>query len=778
MPELLTPGVYFEEAKSVPGITQLRTDITFFAGIAERGPLNRPVRIDRWEQFRARFGDFQRTGYLAYAVKAYFENGGDVCWISRVAASELITQTAGPQPADRHSSSVSNAAGLVAGAVATLTQPRQTNPSGPQPADRLTSTVVDAVGFPPRSLVEFQQGAHRSFRHAKARDLASNRLDWDVPLDAGLNLAAGFTMKTVHRSRQRVLRSAGTLIGWEGTIGAAYDLGAAIEIATGASAAALDVYDEHARVTLQVKAIDAGSWGDRLAIHVSRSSRLAARTVAELQPAGGETLLMETVMGFRQNQLVRIFQPGAVSAEFRLLTRVNAARSALQWAGPLPGAFNLVDAASGARPISIESMEFALSVLFDGRLMEVHSDLSLAPVDSRYFAPAAIARSSRLISVEAVASPGPLQDRLPNPSAANLTGATGRLFGGRNGTAAIGSAEFLAALNAAANEDEIALLAVPDLMIRPQPLVAIDPQPAPAAPCSLDPQLAAEAPPPEPVLAEQAPDLSLGQIERIQQAMLTQCEQKRDRFAVLDPPPPARTGSFPQVHSWRRRFDSKFGALYHPWILAPDPLRVENSPVRRVPPSGAVTGIYARVDLEAGVHYAPANRVLKFTQGPVDDVSDGEQDILNPMGVNCIRYVPGRGLRVWGARTVSSDPEWRFVNVRRLMSLIEEALDEGLAWAVFQPNNGTLRSQITASVTVFLESFWERGALVGATPEEAFYIRCDDDNNPPGDMAAGRLMIEIGVALVRPAEFVVIRLGRINDSFEIEEKKGRGYGSG
>jgi phage tail sheath protein FI len=280
----------------------------------------------------------------------------------------------------------------------------------------------------------------------------------------------------------------------------------------------------------------------------------------------------------------------------------------------------------------------------------------------------------------------------------------------------------------------------------------------------------------EPVLPEQAPAFTLDDIEGVQQAMLLQCEQKTDRFAVLDPPPPPPTNSFSQVQSWRHRFDSKFGALYHPWVLVPDPLRVENRPVRRVPPCGVVTGVYAGVDLEQGVHHAPANRLIQFALGPLEDVSEAEQEILNPLGINCLRELPGRGFRVWGARTISRDTEWIYVNVRRLMSLIEEALEDSLAWAVFQPNGPKLRRDITASIHAFLETLWEAGALVGNTADEAFYVRCDEENNPPSAMDLGKLLIEIGVAPVRTAEFVVIRIGRIDDSFEIEERGRAPYG--
>jgi hypothetical protein len=568
-------------------------------------------------------------------------------------------------------------------------------------------------------------------------------------------------------------------VSWEGVIGPEYDLTVAIAIATGAAAAETTLYDATSHPTLRIQAIDPGSWGERIGVHVGRSSRFAAVTSAESQPPGSVGLVLESITGFRPFQLVRIFQPGVAVSEFRVLDRVDVARRTMSWTGALPAAFNLAAAASGARPISVESLEFSLSVSLDGRLAELHDGLSLIPDDKDYFVETAVARTSTLIAAAVLPSPALIQDRLPDPGAGDLTGGSVRLFGGRDGTAAIGTAEFLSALAGVADVDDVAILAIPDLMIRPMPLPATAPLPVqPPDPCLLDPTLPLDAAPPSPAPVEQAPSLTLDQIARVQQAMLTQCELKMDRFAVLDPPPPAATGSFGQVQSWRRRFDSKYGALYHPWILAPDPLRVENAPVRRVPPSGAVVGGYAANDLELGVHHAPANRPLKFTQGAAEEISDGQQDILNPAGINCLREFPGRGLRVWGARTVSSDPEWRFVNVRRLMSFIEEALQKGLEWAVFQPNGYRLRSLITASVTVFLDRLWEQGALVGASADEAFYVRCDAENNPDSETASGKLLIEIGIALVRPAEFVVIRIGRVDESFEIEERQGRGIGNG
>ncbi len=323
MAEFLAPGLYFQEAAAAPAIAPLRTDIAFFPGMAERGPVGNPVRVTGWEHFRARYGDFQSTSFLAYSVKAFFENGGAICWIVRIAAPERATQITGPQPADRLSSNVALAEGLVRGAVATLTQIRQTQSTGPQPADRMSSVVLDASAFPPRALVEFRQAALRSFRHVKARDVSVNTLTWDKAIDAGFNLAAPITLLVVHRTAQRVSSVAGTTVSWESPIAAEYDLLAPVDIATGASKAQVQLYDGTSKATLRLRAIEEGSWGNRLTVRVGRSSRFATRTLAKTQPASATSLVVGSVTGFRAHQLVRIFQPGVIAPAFRLLDNVN-----------------------------------------------------------------------------------------------------------------------------------------------------------------------------------------------------------------------------------------------------------------------------------------------------------------------------------------------------------------------------------------------------------------------------------------------------------------------
>jgi phage tail sheath protein FI len=241
-----------------------------------------------------------------------------------------------------------------------------------------------------------------------------------------------------------------------------------------------------------------------------------------------------------------------------------------------------------------------------------------------------------------------------------------------------------------------------------------------------------------------------------QLAMINHCENMGDRVAILDAPP----GLAPQqVAEWRRNevaYDSKYAALYYPWIEVVD---VDGKPFY-LPPSGHMAGIYARVDSEQGVHKAPANEELYGVLGIETNVTRGEQDLLNPIGVNCIRQFPGRGIRIWGARTLSSDPAWRYISVRRLFNYVEESIREGTQWVVFEPNDQLLWARVTRDVSAFLQTVWRNGALFGATPEQAFYVKCDEELNPPEVRDAGMLIIEIGMAPVKPAEFMVFRISQ------------------
>lgn len=247
-------------------------------------------------------------------------------------------------------------------------------------------------------------------------------------------------------------------------------------------------------------------------------------------------------------------------------------------------------------------------------------------------------------------------------------------------------------------------------------------------------------------------------VKQVQTAMIAHCENMQYRFALLDTPPGL---SAQDARDWRYyvNFDTSYAALYYPWIEIAD---LSDSPQNSkfVPPSGHVVGIYNRTDAERGVHKAPANEVILGATNLEIDLTKGEQDTLNPIGVNCIRTFPGRGIRVWGARTLSSDGSWRYINVRRLFSQVGQSLDVGLQWVVFEPNDSNLWARVRRDIVAFLRVVWRSGALFGATPEQAFYVKCDEELNPHEIRDLGQLIIEVGMAPVKPAEFVILRLSQ------------------
>jgi phage tail sheath protein FI len=269
------------------------------------------------------------------------------------------------------------------------------------------------------------------------------------------------------------------------------------------------------------------------------------------------------------------------------------------------------------------------------------------------------------------------------------------------------------------------------------------------------------------VAAPLPPDVAAPALNAVQASLVAHCEKMEDRVAILDSrrdiPDDNLVVSTDESGIWRPAANPKgYGAFYFPWIEVADPLQGAGTRVA-VPPSGHVAGIYARSDAERGVHKAPANEVVLGALGVHYQVSKILQATLNPVGVNCIRSF-GATVKVYGARTLASDPqgdpEWTYVNVRRLINFLRESIDEGTQWVVFEPNAPELWSRIRRNVTAFLNTVWASGALLGATPEQAFYVRCDETTNPAEVRELGRVVAEIGVAVVRPAEFVIFRLSQ------------------
>jgi phage tail sheath protein FI len=235
--------------------------------------------------------------------------------------------------------------------------------------------------------------------------------------------------------------------------------------------------------------------------------------------------------------------------------------------------------------------------------------------------------------------------------------------------------------------------------------------------------------------------------------LVDRAERNRRWLAILDPPPGQDVTA---VLKWRRHFSSSCAALYYPWIIVKD---VQDARERIVPPSGAIAGVIARTEAERGVHKAPANQVIQSAAGLERVLSDTEQEELNPHGINCLRAFPGRGILVWGSRTLDLSGEWKYVNVRRLSIYVERSIVKGLDWTVFEPNDQLLWARVRQAIEAFLLVQWRAGALMGRQAEEAFYVRCDETTMTQNDVGAGRLVCEIGIAPVRAAEFITLRIG-------------------
>jgi phage tail sheath protein FI len=415
------------------------------------------------------------------------------------------------------------------------------------------------------------------------------------------------------------------------------------------------------------------------------------------------------------------------------------------------------------------------------------------------------ASGSNLVQAKVLASSSRRPFNTPDRLATGLRGGVGRLQNGKDGLKKLNVDHFtgvnifgstverqgLAALELI---DEVSIVAIPDIM--PKPVVTLHPPKTPPHDCGkLDradfedlykdvdepwPTLECCLPviEPEPPLRneeplELAPRFNGDQVLFLQTALIAHCEKLKDRIAVLDMPllnPGSGVELTPELaQTWRTNFDTKYGAIYFPWLRVPDALKLEGL-LRSVPPSGHVAGIYARGDRRVGVHKPPANEELEGVKDVQVFLEDVDHGALNDRGVNVIRPYLGRGVRVAGARTLSSSPEWRFVNVRRLLIMIEEAIDEQTQWTVFEPNNRDLWSDIERVARAFLDTIWHRGMLDGATPEEAFSVCCDETTNPQSETDVGRVICEIGVLPPWPAEFVVVRIGKTEGGTEIIEE--------
>jgi hypothetical protein len=354
--------------------------------------------------------------------------------------------------------------------------------------------------------------------------------------------------------------------------------------------------------------------------------------------------------------------------------------------------------------------------------VEVYDNLSANPAASSFYE-RRVNNASALVRLSTVGAPARPANNAAENTQPLVAGQIPPLAGGNDG-GALALADAQAALGKLEAVDEIAILCCPD---------------------------------------EHGPGFA-----GIADDLVNQCENLKDRFAILQ----AALGLAPAGIALAR--DTKYAAFYYPWIEIRDARK--GTPLM-IPPGGHVAGIFARSDIERGVHKAPANEVVRglFSdpenpkRGLERQVTKGEQDILNPKGINVIRNFPGRGNILWGARTMSRDPDWKYVNVRRLFIFTEESIEEATQWVVFEPNDEPLWARVRRSVSNFLTRLWMDGMLQGRAKEEAYFVRCDRTTMTQADIDNGRLIMLIGIAPVKPAEFVIFRIGQWTGGSDVSE---------
>lgn len=655
------PGAYLQRNDQSQATVALRTDIAGFVGIAERGPIGVAVAVESLRQFQAAFGNYIGGGFLAYSVRAFFENGGRRARIVRVASDDP-------------------ARGAFAASV---------------------SIPVVGGGGP-----------------------------WAIA------------------------------------------------------------------------ASSPGAWGDGLS--VALVERTAGQVLVDQSRSLPSYAAVASTSGFAANSLVRLTQAGAPT-QVRVLAAIDAAQKLLYWISPDPAQRGPrqypVTGFDPSAPLLAESLTYDLLVYAAGNLATLNQGLSLVPEAQTYagvlLGPIDYSKFDTppgALPLVTMVAPSIAPTDVPAPLSI-VSDAILPLIGGREGVAVLTQDDFIGAplgsvdftgvtaprgLAALAAACDVAMLAAPDILIRPVEPPIFNPAPVTVDPCPVCSPAAVRAVPVSPIAPEELPPIFPDSaILAVQSAMIAQCEALGDRVALLDPPwdtaSDLSVGVAP-VQAWRDNFDSPFGALYFPWLATPDPLQL--APTRALPPSGHVAGLFAATDIAIGVHKAPANADLSWAQDVTVPVDQATHGFLNTLGVNVIRGDMGRPIRVMGARTVSSDPTFLFINVRRLLCMIRSALQRSMRWVVFEPNTPHTRSTVAAGIGRFLNQLWKQGALVGPSAAAAYQVVCDDTNNTPTTQAMGQLIAHLAIAPSTPFEFVLLRLGLSDDSLDVQERGVVAAGSG
>lgn len=651
------PGVYIEEFAPGAPIEGVGTSTAAFLGPSATGPLNEPTKITNWDQFRALFGESPLDGYyLWYAARGFFENGGKVCYVTRVSNAKVDELILNDRSADP-------------GLPTIRVWARRPGVSSPPIKVAIVEAhaVSGAKLFRPTATIKNATG--RNIQVTKAEEAAKFR-----PGDAiTIEETSGGTTKSetviVFRSEDDTIRLTADLQKGPYT-------GGSIRLAS-------------------LKP------GDKI-LRVEKAAKLASGSAIKLSqdPGGGAPVVTDVRVA--KNVELEVISPDLTT--YRVELREGLTKD-----------FDL----AATSDVAVESQEFKLTVTQNGTSKD-YDELAMDPAHPRYFADM-INNSEGLIYARAVEPPNTTP--VPNNRPKNIS-ATALAGGVNDSPNTLLPSHYKNALSLLSVIDDVNMVAIPDRT-----------------------------------------DAD------VQQAVIAHCVNMQDRFAILDSKrgaPLFGTGSV-EVQRASAETQNGFAALYYPWLQVSP--AIGDKPIL-VPPSGHVAGIYARIDNNRGVHKAPAGTeaLVNGALGVERTMSDVDQGQLNLQGINVIRvFQTGGRPTVWGSRTTASDKNWQYVNIRRLFLFLEESIQEGIRWAVFEPHNPALWAKLKRTISAFLLQQWRDGALFGNTPQEAFYVRIDETLNPDSQRALGRLYIEIGVRPSFPAEFIIVRIGIWQGGSEVTE---------
>lgn len=729
METLSAPGIYIEQLQPLRIAGELlRSDITAFIGYARQGPANLPVRVESWQQFLAVFGLPLPDGHLALAVKAFFENGGANCYIHRLTdGSQQEARVELEDQSGTGSAPWRFFASFRVGDIAASERGESTRPDSavlhhiapgasrkPVPNPGAWGNAL-AVSVTPNSRLStatngfFDEGYSTWVDSLVGLEPHSIvRLIQTGTDGVSLSPPKYVAIKSIDRFHQSVT--------WAESL---------LETFSAEQPVRIDTVEFDITVFFESRQVEHFEW---LSPHPEHSRSLH-RILAEQS----HYLSLTYLAGLEQNWLDEALWPQPTTHQPTTQTNLSQGQDGL--AGIR--ATHYLDALAMLGKVEEVAIVAAPDLVLNAQdSTERVSQNIPVPVDCKALLP-----PSKGVIFGCVTD-----------GAQPLYGVTVTDAGSGRRVVTDGDGLFhLEGLNISLRTLR---LEKPGYMKEERQIFAF-------AALSPEPEIF--------TLTPLALPRALTELEilEVQKALLNPAILGPYRVALLDPPKPALR--IDQIRSWRSQVgDSAFGALFYPWLEAPSAL-ANDSRLFAVPPCGHVAALLARMDIEYGPHRAPANIKLRFAKRALTVVNEVEHGLINAEGINLIRSLHGQGIRILGARTLSSDPEWRYFNVRRLVLALEKTLERALQWAVFESNTPVLRQAITLSITTLLNRLWRNGALAGKTAAGAYQVKCDNDNNPAAQRDRGQVLAEVLIAPSVPFEFIRIRFGKTLDAIEVTE---------